>query len=234
MMKIRIEKVIASLYPYTRAEIKDLIKKGLIKVNNEIIKKPINIDTEKDLVYFDNELIKYKEFYYYMFNKPAGYICANYDKYESTIFDILDLDNRQYFAYGRLDKDTEGLLIISNDGKLGHYLLSPKHKVAKKYYLKVNKEFTENIKTYTKPIKIGEDEFIKDYQFEFIDDFSAYLTIYEGKFHQVKRMLEFFNYEVIYLKRLSFGNLVLDKKLKLGEIRELNQDEIEILKSREN
>ncbi|WP_235732228.1 pseudouridine synthase [Mycoplasmopsis felifaucium] len=227
---IRIEKFIADTTGLSRSEIKKIISKKLIKVNDKIIEKPIKIDVLADYVEYNNEQLKYEKYQYFMFNKPAGYVCANYDKNDPTIFDLINLDREKYFSYGRLDKDTEGILIISNDGELCHKLLNPKHHVPKKYFVQVDKKFTEEFKTTHPDIKI-EDDIISKYDYEFIDDKHCFLTIYEGKFHQVKKMLGMFGYSVLYLKRVKFGNLSLDSKMKLGDIKKLNAEELAILKN---
>ncbi|WP_338822852.1 pseudouridine synthase [Mycoplasmopsis felifaucium] len=227
---IRIEKFIADTTGLSRSEIKKIISKKLIKVNGKIIEKPTKIDVLADYVEYNNEQLKYEKYQYFMFNKPAGYVCANYDKNDPTIFDLINLDREKYFSYGRLDKDTEGILIISNDGELCHKLLSPKHHVPKKYFVQVDKKFTEEFKITHPDIKI-EDDIISKYDYEFIDDKHCFLTIYEGKFHQVKKMLGMFGYSVLYLKRVKIGNLSLDSKMKLGDIKKLNVEELALLKN---
>ncbi|TPE57148.1 rRNA pseudouridine synthase [[Mycoplasma] falconis] len=229
-MKIRIEKLICDLFPYSRSEVKKLISAKRISVNGEILKKAINVDPEIDEIYLDDMIIKNNEETIYMLNKPSGYLTANFDNFKPTVFDLVDLDARKYFAFGRLDFDTEGILLIGKDGKLAHQLLSLKHHVAKTYYLEAKNAFSEKLKNhYPKPIDIGEGDIIKDYKFEFIDDNKAYLTIYQGKYHQIKRMITAFDNEVIYLKRISFGPINLDENLALGEWRSLTKQEIQAL-----
>ncbi|TPR54305.1 pseudouridine synthase [Metamycoplasma neophronis] len=231
MARIRIEKFIADTTSLTRKEVKKIMDEGFITVNGETIRRSISIDTNDEVRMYD-EVLTYEKYQYYMMNKPSGYITANHDRFDPTIFDLVpELRSKKLFAYGRLDKDTEGLLIISNDGELGHRLLNPKYHVPKTYYVEVDKSFDEEIKNhFPKPIKIGADEIIYDYNFEFISDTECLLTIKEGKFHQVKRMLEFFKYEIIYLKRLTFGPLTLDENLEPGETRKLSDEEIKLLK----
>ncbi|MBU4692295.1 16S rRNA pseudouridylate synthase [Mycoplasma zalophi] len=226
---MRIEKFIADSLNISRTEIKKLINQKRIKVNNEIIKKSIQV-TENDLVFIDDKQIIYEQYSYYMLHKPQGYICANYDNEHKTIFDLMNLNRDKFFSYGRLDKDTEGLLIISNDGNLSHKLLSLKNHVPKKYFLKTNIKIPDLVFEYNKPIVLNEKDIIKEYEFTKIDEYSCYLTIYNGLFHQVKRMMKFFDLEVIYLKRIEFGFLKLDPLLEVGKSRKLTDKEIKLLK----
>ncbi|WP_438340642.1 pseudouridine synthase [Mycoplasma sp. 125] len=226
-MKIRIEKIISWYLNISRNECKKIIKAKRVLINNKSILKPICVDINNDTIMIDGKLVEYKEKQYFVFNKPSGYITANFDKKSKTIFEIIDLDPNKFFSYGRLDKDTEGLLIISNDGFLGHQIMNSKFEIPKTYYFQTNKPFDDKIKNhYPKPIIIANNYHVERYEFIFIDSKSAYITIYEGKFHQVKEMLNFFGYKITYLKRVSIGTLKLDNNLNLGEIKEICQDEI--------
>ncbi|CRH47479.1 pseudouridine synthase [Mycoplasmopsis arginini] len=226
-MKIRIEKVISQFLDVSRNDCKKILKDGRVFLNGKVILKPVVIDLEKDKLTIDGEKIIYKDKQYFIFNKPSGYVVANYDSKSETIFDIINLDPKRFFAYGRLDKDTEGLLIISNDGKIGHQIMNSKFEIPKKYYFEVDKEFDIKIKShYPKPITISNNYVVKKYNFEFLNKNCGLITIYEGKFHQVKEMLEFFGYKIIYLKRISIGNLKLDENLELGQLREIDFNEI--------
>ncbi|MCE6061812.1 rRNA pseudouridine synthase [Mycoplasmopsis agalactiae] len=231
MAQIRIEKYIADLTNLSRNEVKNKLKKKAIKVNGVILTKLIKIDPEKDVVELDNGILKYEKFQYYMFNKPANFICANSDSEEATIFDIVGLPAEKFFSFGRLDKDTEGLLILSNDGQMCHRLLSPKNHVPKKYYVKVDRKIDSEILLNNSPIKINDDFVVSKYILELIDDKSCFLTIYEGKFHQIKRMFGALGFSVLYLKRVEFGKLKLDNNLKLGQVRKLSEDEVKLLES---
>ncbi|WP_427902811.1 pseudouridine synthase [Metamycoplasma alkalescens] len=229
-MRIRIEKIIAQHLNVSRNDAKKIIHQNRVLVNKKILKKPISIDLKKDVVEIDNEIVDYKANQYFIFNKPSGYVTANFDKLNQTIFEIIDLDPNSFFAYGRLDKDTEGLLIISNDGKLGHQIMNPKFEIAKKYYFEITTEFDQKIKNhFPKPILISNDYNVKKYHFEFLSNNSGYLTIYEGKFHQVKEMLKFFGYEIKYLKRIQIGKLKLDKKHEIGQLKEISLDELQLV-----
>ncbi|MBT1323485.1 rRNA pseudouridine synthase [Mycoplasma bovis] len=233
MAQIRIEKFIADLTGLSRNEVKAKLKKKAIKVNGIVLSKLIKIDPESDYVEVDNVVVKYEKFQYYMFNKPANFVCANSDPNEATIFDIVGLPNKKFFSFGRLDKDTEGLLILSNDGEMCHKLLSPKNHIPKKYYVKVDKKINSDVLLNNRPIKISDDFIVSKYELEPIDEKSCFLTIYEGKFHQVKRMFGAFGISVLYLKRVQFGNLKLDNSLKLGEIRKISELEVELLRNEE-
>lgn len=186
----------------------------------------------------NGEKLEYEEFVYLMLNKPSGVVSATYDNKDKTVIDLIkDYKHLDLFPFGRLDKDSEGLLIISNDGKLAHELLSPKKHVDKKYYVEVLGRVTsEDIESFKNGIML-DGELCKSALLEIIksDDISyCYVTISEGKYHQVKRMFESVNKKVTYLKRVTFGNLKLDENLKLGEYRKLTEQEINLLKEKDN
>ncbi|WP_029608444.1 pseudouridine synthase [Mycoplasma simbae] len=227
---MRIDKYLAHASEYSRSQIHSLVKKGRVQINGITVTKVVNIDPDVDKVYIVQNLIKYELYSVYLFNKPAGYICANFDANEPTIFDILNLDPNKYFSVGRLDKDTEGLLLITNNGKWSNWVLKPKNHVPKQYYVEVDFEFNEKILSWNDPIPIS-GHVVKDYEFKFLTSKTCLLTIYEGKFHQVKQMLKFFGYNVTYLKRISFGDLMLPNDLALGEKIKLENDQIKKLKN---
>ncbi|MGX9358405.1 pseudouridine synthase [Mycoplasma sp. 128] len=228
---MRLEKFLSDATNLSRSEIKKLIASKRVLVNSQMVTKTQQV-TANDTICIDNEIIKYRKFFYYMLNKPQGYVCANEDNFQSTIFDLTSLDNKKFFSYGRLDKDTEGLIIISNDGQLGHNLLSPKKHVNKKYFVQTEKQVSqEYISVFENGVTIEENFKAKPAKLEIINENECLLTISEGKFHQVKRMFEAVGNKVTYLKRLSFGNLQLDKNLELGQWRELTENEINILKN---
>ena len=231
---MRIDKLLANSGIGTRKEVKELLKKKRISVNGEIITEAkMHIDEDNDIVAFDGERIEYKEFLYIMLNKPQDVISATDDERHRTVLDLLEesLTKVGLFPVGRLDKDTEGLLVLTNDGKMAHELLSPKLHVPKRYYVELKKPLSEEearilengveLETFTtKPAKI-----------EFITEDKVYIIISEGKYHQVKRMFKCVGNRVLYLKRVSMGNLELDESLELGEYRELTPDELELLQS---
>ena len=229
---MRLDKYLADMSIGTRSEVKKIINKGRVKVNDKIIKTADYQVKDDDLVYFDEQLVSYIDYEYYILNKPAGYLTANYDKNDPVVMDLITSKRKDLSPVGRLDKDSEGLLLITNDGKLNHELLSPNNHVLKKYYVRLDSELNPDAdKILSKPIDLG-DFITKPAIFEKIDDTSAYLTIAEGKFHQVKRMFSYLGNEVTYLKRVEFKNLKLDG-LKVGEYRQLTKEELTELKSNE-
>lgn len=231
-MKIRLDKYLADMGKGTRSEVKKAISKGLVRVNNVIVKKPeTKLDTDSDHVLFDGVLVGYAQHEYYMLNKPAGVISATEDKREKTVIDlIIEKKRKDLFPVGRLDRDTEGLLLISNDGELAHRLLSPSKHVDKVYYAKIDGEVTiEDVEAFQQGGDIGEEKLTRPAKLRVLKSGTQSeieLTICEGKFHQVKRMFQAVGKEVVYLKRLQMGTLILDESLKPGEYRELTEQEI--------
>lgn len=236
---VRLDKFLADSGAGTRTEVKKLIQKGMVLVNGEKAKKPeLKVDPEKDVVEFCGERLGARpEFVYYLLHKPAGYVSATEDTREKTVLELVPKDGRRnLFPVGRLDKDTEGLLLITNDGALAHQLLAPKKHVDKVYYAKVHGWVTEDtVSQFAKGLNIGTDnteEWTRPAKLVIVqagDDSEIRLTIQEGKFHQVKRMFQAVGMEVTYLKRESMGSLVLDETLKPGEYRELTTEELENL-----
>ena len=238
--KQRIDKILSNLGHGSRSELKKFCKNGLVKVNGKVINNPgVQVDVENDEIIFDGEKVTYKEFIYLMLNKPDGYISATFDKRDPIVLDLIDKEDLVFepFPVGRLDKDTEGLLVLTNDGQLAHKVLSPKKHVPKTYYAKIEGIVTEeDIKAFAKGVTL--DDGYETMPAELVilksDEISEIeLTIHEGKFHQVKRMFESVDKKVIYLKRLSMGKLQLDKNLALGEYRELTDEEIKMIEERD-
>lgn len=238
-MKLRIDKMLSNIGVGSRKEIKQYAKNGLIKINDVVVKDSSKIiDTDKDVIKYNGETMKYVQNIYIMMNKPQGVVSATEDNYDKTVIDLLYDEDSFYepFPVGRLDKDTEGLLLITNDGQLTHDLLSPKKHVDKTYYVEAAEEVTEeDVKTFEKGILLTEENYMTlPAKLEIIESgypSKCYVTIREGKFHQVKRMFIAINNEVTYLKRVSMGPIKLDEKLKLGEYRHLTEEEVEILKN---
>lgn len=236
MSLFRIDKYLADMGCGTRSEVKNYIKKGRIMVNDSVIKSPdLKIDTAKDTVCFDGSIIVYVDYEYYMLNKPQGVVSATEDRYDKTVIDLIETRNRKdLFPVGRLDKDTEGLLLITNDGQLAHNLLSPKKHVDKIYYACINDIVTDNmIDEFAKGIVLEDGTNTMPAVLKILnrgETSEIELTIREGKFHQVKRMFEAFGMQVTFLKRLSMGTLKLDESLAPGEYRELTATELELLK----
>ncbi len=230
---MRLDKMLASCGLGTRKEVKELIRKKHITVNGNIVTNDdYKVDENKDIILVDNQEINYQKYIYIMLHKPAGIVSATFDKKEKTVIDLVpEYSHFDLFPFGRLDKDTEGLLILSNDGKLAHDLLSNKKHVAKKYYVEIEgilKE--EDIETFKKGITIDNNEKCLPAKLEIISNKTCFLTITEGKYHQVKRMFEKIGKPVKYLKRVEFSNLKLDDTLEKRKYRLLTEEEIEKLK----
>lgn len=235
VIMIRLDKYLADMGIGTRTEVKKLIRQGKVKIEDAVVKAPEQkIDTATQKVFCEGQEVGYEEYEYYMLNKPAGYVSATTDAKDQTVLDLItDKKRKDLFPVGRLDKDTEGLLLITNDGDLAHRLLAPKKHVDKLYYAKVEGIVTEDDKiAFAEGVSIGDGEVTRPAVLEILksDEISEiHLTIQEGKFHQVKRMFEAVGKKVIYLKRLSMGTLKLDESLKLGEYRALTEEELKHL-----
>lgn len=233
---MRLDKYLAHTGYGTRKEVKLLIRKKRVCVNDNVVTKDdIHIDEFNDCVSVDGEIVSYQKYVYYMMNKPKGVISATSDERNQTVMDLFEefvpLDA---FPVGRLDIDTVGLLLISNDGALAHELLAPRKHVDKVYQVKCACPLTqEGIHALCKGITINQGEICAPAHVEVLQEDEILLTIHEGKFHQVKRMMQAIDNEVIELKRLQMGSLVLDESLKEGEYRPLNEIEILQLMSQE-
>lgn len=232
---IRLDKYLADMSIGTRQEVKKYIRQGRVKINEDIIKKlEYKIREDEDKITFDGAPVAYETFEYYMLNKPAGVISATEDKRDKTVLDLIKEKKRKdLFPVGRLDKDTEGLLLITNDGALAHRLLSPKKHVDKCYYAEISGGVTEDdVRVFKERINIGtqeEPEWTMPAELKILEKGTVSrirLTIREGKFHQVKRMFLAVGKEVVYLKRERMGALVLDEKLAPGEYRKLTDSEL--------
>ncbi|WP_050606572.1 pseudouridine synthase [Clostridium niameyense] len=234
----RLDRVLANLGYGTRKEVKSLIKKGEVQVNGSITKdNGMQVDPEKQDILVFGEKINYRKYIYLMMNKPQGVISATYDNYDETVIDLLEEEHIVFnpFPIGRLDKDTVGLLLITNDGELNHRLTSPKWHVDKIYYAQIDGLVDENdIKKFKKGIILDDGYECFPAKLEIIqaenERSEVKVTIHEGKFHQVKRMFKSVGKNVVYLKREEFGPLKLDKNLEEGEYRELTDNEIKLLK----
>lgn len=238
MAKMRIDKLLSNMGFGTRKEVKGFIKESLVTVNGKTVNDPgLIVETDKDNIIFNDEKIFYSEHIYIMMNKPKGVISATYDPSEKTVLDLLpdDIKARKVFPAGRLDKDTEGLLLLTNDGILAHKLLSPKKHVYKKYYAEISGFVDQDdVLLFSSGIVLDDGYKTMPAKLEIISSGSiskVYVSIKEGKYHQIKRMFESLGSKVIYLKRLSIGYLNLDKNLKVGEWRELTDDELKLLLS---
>ncbi|PQF23847.1 pseudouridine synthase [Enterococcus mundtii] len=239
---MRLDKFLADIGLGSRKEVKGLIKKGLITVNGTCIKSDkYQVKETEDTVMYLDESLHYQKDFYYILNKPAGVVSATQDNHDQTVIDLLsDEDFREdLFPVGRLDKDTEGLLILTNDGQFSHQLLSPKKHVEKEYLAEVAGVMTkEDVSAFSEGLLIDGDEQTLPAKL-FIDSVDEEtntsrirLILHEGKFHQVKRMVKAVGKEVTYLKRLRMGNFLLPEDLALGEYRQMTSDELAQVKSK--
>lgn len=236
MASMRLDKYLTEMGVGSRSDVKNRIRKGQVARNGEIIKNPeTKIIPGQDKITYNGREIGYVEFEYYMLNKPQGVLSATTDKKAKTVLDLIDEKTRKdLFPVGRLDKDTEGLLLITNDGMLAHNLLSPKKHVDKVYYAVVDGRVTKrHIEQFRQGITLADHTPVLPAVLEILKSgevSEVLLTIHEGKFHQVKRMFEAVECQVTYLKRLRMGALVLDENLAAGEYRKLTGDEINAIK----
>ena len=234
---MRLDKFLAEAGLGSRKEVKQLIKKGQITVNQQIEKSDKKqVDPEKDRIEYRGELLHYQEFYYYVLHKPAGVVSATEDQRDQTVMDLFSAKDYRsdLFPVGRLDKDTEGLMLITNDGKLAHELLSPKKHVEKEYFAEVSGVMTdEDQQKFTEGIFLdGERTLPAELSIDEVAEAASKVRIilHEGKFHQVKRMVKSCGKEVTYLKRIRMGGLTLPQDLAKGKYRLLTEDELRRLK----
>lgn len=235
---MRLDKFLVACAVGSRTEVKNLLKAGRVTVNGKKEKSAkLQINEEKDEIRFDDQVLEYEEFVYYMMNKPQGVISATEDSKHRTVLDLLDdiARTKEVFPVGRLDIDTHGLLLLTNDGQLAHALLSPKRHVDKTYLAHVEGIMTqEDVETFVKGIPL-KDFTCQSAKLEIVSVDSVKnqslvrVTIAEGKFHQVKRMVAYCGKEVVDLQRFTMGTLILDENLKRGEWRRLTKEELEEL-----
>lgn len=236
MATLRLDKYLADMGLGTRTEVKQFIKKGQVLVNDEVVKKPeTKVSTTDDEILCCGEKVGYTEYEYIMLNKPQGVVSATEDKHDKTVLDLItDSGRKDLFPVGRLDKDTEGLLLLTNDGKLAHELLAPKKHVPKTYFVIVDGVVNEDdVKLFAQGFQVDADLLSKPAKLEIVqakEKSEVYLTITEGKFHQVKRMFQAVDKPVLYLKRVQMGGLKLDPNLALGEYRQLTEEELALLR----
>lgn len=236
--KMRLDKLLSNFGYGTRKEIKQIAKQGIILVDGKVTKDTsVHVDPVSSVISVNGKVLNYRKYIYLMMNKPAGIISATWDPSHRTVIDILPEEYRCFdlFPVGRLDIDTEGLLLITNDGKMAHFLLSPKRHVPKKYYALVEGYVNEqDAKSFNEGIILDDGYKTLPAQLEIIKQANyseVYVTIHEGKFHQVKRMFQSCGKKVKFLKRLQMGTLKLDESLMPGQTRELTEEEIENLSS---
>lgn len=236
MATLRLDKYLADMGLGTRTEVKQFIKKGQVLVNDEVVKKPeTKVSTTDDDIVCCGEKVGYTEYEYIMLNKPQGVVSATEDRHDKTVLDLItDSGRKDLFPVGRLDKDTEGLLLLTNDGKLAHELLAPKKHVPKTYFVIVDGVVNEeDVKLFAQGFQVDADLLAKPAKLEIArakEKSEVYLTITEGKFHQVKRMFQAVDKPVLYLKRVQMGGLKLDPNLALGEYRQLTEEELALLR----
>lgn len=226
--KLRLDKFIADGASLTRKEAREAIKKGLVTVEEKTVKDNSFQVSEESTITLNGEKVGFIKYVYIMLNKPSGFISATEDANKPTVMDLIDPKFKRYdlFPVGRLDIDTEGFLLLTNNGDLAHNILSPNKKIGKTYYVRLEKPILDDeIKRLENGVDIG-DITTKPSRVERISENEINLTITEGKFHQIKRMAHALNNNVAYLKRLSYGNLFLDEKLEKGEYKLLSEAEI--------
>lgn len=234
----RLDKILANSGYGSRKDVKKLIKGGFIEVDGEKIKSAnIQVDINENKITVKGKDLIYKKYVYLMMNKPNGVVSATFDNYDKTVIDLLNEYHASFkpFPVGRLDKDTVGLLILTNDGELNHRMISPKWHVDKVYYAEINKPVDEDdIKAFEEGIEIDDGYKCMPAKLNILSDgltaSKVMVTIQEGKFHQVKRMFLARDKEVVYLKRVSFGGIQLDNSIDEGAYRELTEEELKILK----
>ena len=231
---MRLDKYLCETGFGTRSQVKDLLKKGQVMVNGEVVKKPeLKINETTDQILCQGKKASYQKNIYLMLHKPAGVVSATEDNREKTVLDLVRPEDRKngLFPVGRLDKDTEGLLLLTDDGELAHRLLSPKKHVDKTYYAKIDGQVTEeHVKQFREGLDIGDEKKTLPAVLTILLSgpvSEIEVTIHEGRFHQIKRMFEAVGCKVIYLKRLSMGSLVLDETLPPEEYRPLTEAELE-------
>ncbi|MCX7708645.1 MAG: rRNA pseudouridine synthase [Clostridia bacterium] len=237
----RLDKILGNFGYGTRKEIKLAVKNGMIKVDGVVVKdSSMHVDPENSTIEIDGEILNYREFIYVMMNKPQGVVSATFDPRKKTVVDILPEEYKCFepFPVGRLDIDTEGLLLMTNDGQLAHELLSPKKHVPKKYYALIEGNVDEaDIRSFKEGVVLDDGYKTLPASLTILktgDRSEIEIVITEGKFHQVKRMFKAVGKEVEYLKRVEMGSLKLDEGLELGQCRELTEEELHQLKFRDD
>ncbi len=232
---MRLDKYLCDCGAGTRKEVKKLIRTGAVTVDGDLIKNPeYKIDENASQVILEGRQMKYKKYIYLMLNKPSGYVSATWDREKSVVTELVPEEFLHFdvFPVGRLDIDTVGLLVLTNDGDIAHKLTSPSHHVPKTYYAEVDGELKEaDVEAFSKPMDLG-DFVTKPAKLTILstgEKNCAEVVIAEGKFHQIKRMFEKVGKKVTYLKRIAMNHLALDERLGEGEIRELTAEELELL-----
>ena len=233
---VRIDKIISEQTYYTRKEIKKLISQGMVYVNGEQVKKPESKYDELNIsIKIDGKEIEIKKHIYILLNKPKGYISATEDKSQKTVLDLIPekYKNRNLFPAGRLDKDTTGLMIITDDGEFAHNILSPRKHVKKEYEVTIDIPVTTTmVEGFKKGVNLNDGE-CKSADLEITGEYTAKVTITEGRYHQIKRMFGCYGAKVVELNRICMGNLYLPKELKIGQVKEASEDELKMIQEKE-
>ncbi|KAA9275514.1 pseudouridine synthase [Staphylococcus epidermidis] len=230
---MRLDKFLANMGVGTRLEVKQLLKKGSVKVNQNIVKLPkLHVNPNSDEIMVNDEVVSYIDKVYIMLNKPKGYISATEDELHPTIIDLIpEYAHLNIFPVGRLDKDTEGLLLVTNDGQFNHEVMNPNKHVSKTYEVYSKHPITQfDIDKFKSGIELSDGK-LKPAILKKVDDYVSHVTIYEGKYHQVKRMFHSIENEVLELKRIKIAQLELDHNLDLGSYRLLTQIDFDNLKN---
>lgn len=230
----RLDKIISSQTNYSRKDVKDLVHKKRIRVNDKVVSKTdLKVDIEKDKIYIDNKELEIKEYVYLMLNKPKGYVSATKDKSIPTVIDLVPekYKHRDLFPAGRLDKDTTGLMIITDDGDFAHNILSPKKHVSKTYNVTIDIKMTEEmVNGFRNGINLIDGE-CKSAVLKITGEYTGTVILTEGRYHQIKRMFGCFGAKVIELERIAMGDFYLPKELKYGECKEFTQEELNKVKN---
>ncbi|MCA0115570.1 pseudouridine synthase [Staphylococcus epidermidis] len=230
---MRLDKFLANMGVGTRSEAKQLLKKGSVKVNQNIVKLPkLHVNPNSDEIMVNDEVVSYIDKVYIMLNKPKGYISATEDEVHPTIIDLIpEYAHLNIFPVGRLDKDTEGLLLVTNDGQFNHEVMNPNKHVSKTYEVYSKHPITQfDIDKFKSGIELSDGK-LKPAILKKVDNYVSHVTIYEGKYHQVKRMFHSIENEVLELKRIKIAQLELDHNLDLGSYRLLTQIDFDNLKN---
>lgn len=230
---MRLDKFLANMGVGTRSEVKQLLKKGSVKVNQNIVKLPkLHVNPNSDEIMVNDEVVSYIDKVYIMLNKPKGYISATEDEVHPTIIDLIpEFAHLNIFPVGRLDKDTEGLLLVTNDGQFNHEVMNPNKHVSKTYEVYSKHPITQfDIDKFKSGIELSDGK-LKPAILKKVDNYVSHVTIYEGKYHQVKRMFHSIENEVLELKRIKIAQLELDHNLDLGSYRLLTQIDFDNLKN---
>lgn len=235
----RIDKIVAVSAGISRSDARRLILKGKVKINDKTVKDiAYKADPLSDIIKVSDNALEYKQYVYLIMNKPKGVVSASEDKKVQTVIDLVpeQLKKRPLFPVGRLDKNTTGLLLITDDGNFAHTLLSPKYKIPKRYLAKLDREVTDEVKSeFEKGLVLNDGTTLKPAKIRTTDDlFTAEITVVEGKYHQIKRMFGHFHIAVLELKRLYFAGINLPYDLSEGEVRELTENELDCIKNTKN